>query len=164
MTDVFVRKYNCKLISLSSKKRIYYKETDTKIFVKAFTDLGAMEKERILQEKASTIVPCPEILDYFVEDGIGYLAMERVQGYTLYDIYGEEATDIPTNIWKQIHSIIYKLYHVNIHYVDITPYNFMVDEKGKVLVIDFGHAYFCKVNWFLKHFLDGENNWNSDFE
>jgi hypothetical protein len=31
-------------------------------------------------------------------------------------------------------------------------------------IIDFGHTYECKINWFLKDFLDGCKNWNPDFK
>lgn len=163
MTTVFIQRYKTNLIPLSQKKLIYYREDNTEIFVKGFTDMEAMERERILQLRASSVVPCPKILDCFEENGVGYLAMERIQGHSVYEQYGSE--HIPSKVWKQIHSIVYKMYHINIHYIDITPYNFMIDaETAQVYVIDFGHAYECKVNWFLKHFLDGENCWNSDFE
>ena len=71
--------------------------------------------------------------------------------------------DVPEKIWKEIYKIISKLYYHDIHYVDISPFNFMVDKNDKVYIIDFGDAYECKVNWFLKDFIDGEKSWNSDF-
>ena len=136
---------------------------DRNILVKGFLDHASMYKEQSLQWKAQSFVPCPNILDCFVEDEIGYLVMERIDGKSLYELYGSDPDTIPAPIWKQIRSIVSKLYYKNIHYVDITPYNFLMDTAGTIHIIDFGDAYECTVNWFLKDFLDGENAWNSDF-
>jgi hypothetical protein len=42
-----------------------------------------------------------------------------------------------------------------------------MEVKGRVYVIDFGHAKYYNPeignNWFLQLFLDGSNEWNPDF-
>ena len=161
-----LEKYNCNLIPLSSHstKPIFYRQDDPSILVKEFSDLASMKKEHDIHVKAQSLVPSPTIIDCFTEHSKGYILMTRISGDTIYNIYGQEPTDVPKSIWNQIHSIIYKLYYNNIHYIDITPFNFIVDSKGSVHIIDFGDAYTNKVNWFLKDFLDGENVWNPDFE
>jgi tRNA A-37 threonylcarbamoyl transferase component Bud32 len=154
------------LIPLSKKKPIYYVESDPTILVKAYkrSQIEKMEKEYLLQSKAARYVRCPKVLNCFKEGDLGFLAMERLEASALSDLYGHEAENIPNELWKSIHRIVYKLFQADIHYIDITPYNFMVDGRGKLFVIDFGDAKEIKVNWFLKEFMDGENSWNPDFE
>jgi len=74
---------------------------------------------------------------------------------------------IPSSYWKQIHQIIHNLYYNDIHYLDITAYNFMLvkeNNKDKIFIVDFGDARDIKINWFLKDFIDGLNEWNPDFK
>jgi RIO-like serine/threonine protein kinase len=99
-----------------------------------------------------------------VKDDKLYMVMERIQGKTFYEMYGSNPNNVPPSVWKKAYNIISRLYYNDIHYVDVSPHNFMINEKGDVFVIDFGDAYECKVNWFLKDFLDGEKTWNPDFE
>lgn len=160
----FLKTYQCHIIPLVENKPIYYREDNPNIIVKAFTDLKQMHKERRIHLKARSIVPCPKIINSVYEDQIGYLVMERIKGETVHNKYGLEY-NIPSSVWVQIHSIVSILFSNDIHYIDITPHNFMIEENtGKVYVIDFGNACVKKVNWFLKEFLDGENSWNRDFE
>jgi serine/threonine protein kinase len=154
----------CTLIPISTTKPIYVREDNPSVFVKAFPSQEAMERERDLQMRAHSIVHCPTVIDSFVENGVAYLLMEKIEGDTLYELYGGSASRLPSHIWEKIRSMISKLYYKDIHYIDITPHNFMIDNHGKLVMIDFGHAYECKVNWFLKDFLDGEKGWNVDFE
>lgn len=154
---------SCTLVPIVPGKPIYVREDNPNILAKGFRDYKKMDEEYRMQSIAQSIVPCPKILDTVYEKGTGYIFMERIQGKMVYDHYGEH--DIPSKVWKQIHSIVSKLFYHNLHYVDITPYNFMIEEEtNKVYVIDFGHCYEQKVNWFLKDFLEGENAWNPDFE
>jgi serine/threonine protein kinase len=161
-----ILKYESNLIPLSTKKPIYYIENKPDIFVKTFKiqDINKMDNEFRIHTLASEIVNCPKLIDCYEEDNIGYLLMKRIDGQSLAELYGTEPEDIPKNIWKEIHIIISKLYYKDIHYVDITSYNFIIEkETKKLFIIDFGDAYKMKINWFLKDFLDGENSWNSDF-
>jgi len=162
-----INKYNTNLIPLSKKKPIYYLENNPDVFVKVFTHdkIKEMKNEFNIHQKASKIVTCPKLIDCFEENNVGYLLMEKINGKSLAELYGNNPKDIPKNIWSEIHMIIYKLYYENIHYVDITPYNFIVKNDSKqIIIIDFVDAYISEVNWFLKDFLDGENSWNSDFD
>jgi len=154
-----------RLVPLSSEKPIFYLEQKPSILVKAFKDIAKMQNEAGLHERACPLVRCPKLVDCFIEDGVGYLIMERIEGKSLYELYGDNASNIPGDVWETIHSIVKKLYYHDIHYVDITPFNFMIEtDSNNLYILDFGDAYFCKINWFLKEFLDGENAWNSDFE
>ena len=64
-----------------------------------------------------------------------YVLMEKIDGMTLADMFGEEKEQIPKKIWKEIHLIIEKLYFTGIQYIDITPYNFMIDSNHKIKII-----------------------------
>jgi len=71
------------------------------------------------------------------------IVMEKIQGQTLADIFGDDPTDIPDWIWNKMRRIVTTLYNEDgIEYVDITPYNFMIDSNDKIWIIDFGHAYY----------------------
>lgn len=159
---MFLPIYNKELTKVSDKKPIYVINEEPDILVKISTN-SKLFQEKELQEKAYKIVSCPKVISYFEHDSKNYLLMEKLEGKSIYELYGSESNKVPENIWKQIHNIISKLYYEDIHYVDISPYNFIVN-NDKVYIIDFGDAYECKVNWFLKDFLDGEKSWNPDFE
>jgi tRNA A-37 threonylcarbamoyl transferase component Bud32 len=94
------------------------------------------------------------------------LEMDKLDGCSLADEYGDNPEDIPNWIWEEIRFLLILLFENNIQYQDITPYNFMkVDEK--IFVIDFGDAYYhddSEVNWFLQEFFDGNNSWNPDYK
>ena len=95
--------------------------------------------------------------------------MTKIDGKTLFEKYSDNVKDIPQNIWQQIRHIISTLfYEEGIEYIDISPYNFIIN-NNKVYIIDFGHAYWCNKdckikNWFLQDFLVYEiNDFNPDF-
>jgi serine/threonine protein kinase len=169
MSKNFIKKYQMQLFPLSESKEIYV-TLDHNYFVKIFkiSHKYKADNEITIHKKASELVPCPKIFDYFVEDDKVILMMELLDGHSLADQYGEDSSKIPDDIWKQIHAIIYKLYYNDIHYTDITAYNFMIKKERdvknpKIYIIDFGDATEIKVNWFLKDFIDGHNGWNPDF-
>ena len=166
MSPVFLKKYNCNLIRLSLAKPVYYCENNPNIIVKTFRkeQQESMNNEFKIHKLAEKLVPCPKIIDYYIEDEVGYYLMERINGESINDFYGDNPKDVPKEIWKQIHSIINKLYYNDIHYLDITSYNFIIEKNTeKIYIIDFGDAKVVKINWFLKDFIDGENSWNPDF-
>ena len=151
------------MIQLSKKKNIY-KTLDNKHFIKIFNmeDKNKANNEYSVHTKAYSLVPCPKIIDYYTENNQIIFIMELLDGCSLYELYGDNPKNIPSKIWKEIHNIIFKLYYHDIHYHDITSYNFML-VKDKVYIIDFGDAEENKVNWFLKDFNDGLCEWNPDF-
>ena len=155
--------YNKELTKISNTKPIYIINDEPSTLVKVSNN-SQLFQEKCLQEKAYNIVPCPKIISYFEHNTISYLLMEKIEGKSIYELYGDNPKKIPEEIWKQITTIISTLYYNDIHYVDISPYNFLVNKGKKVYIIDFGDAYECKVNWFLKDFLDGEKSWNPDFK
>jgi tRNA A-37 threonylcarbamoyl transferase component Bud32 len=129
---------------------------------------GKIGLEAELQRKAYNFVPTPKVIDLVYNDNEGIIAMEKIPGMCLADIYGEDPYEIPEHVWQQIHDIIYTLYNdAGIEYIDITPYNF-IEVNDKVYIIDFGHAYYkndyTETNWFLAGFLHGLNEWNPDFK
>ena len=155
---------NKELIKISNDKPIYIIKDQPHILVKISNNNANTKKEIKLQIKAFSCVPCPQIIETMINEDKIYILMEKLDAKTIYDLYGTDIKNIPDKIWKQIYNIISILYYNDIHYVDISPYNFMVDSNDKVFVIDFGDAYECKINWFLKDFIDGEKSWNPDFE
>ena len=130
-------------------------------------------KEVELQKIASSYGFAPKIIDVSCDTESCEINMEDLgKENTLVEIYGEQAEDVPENIWGQIRAILSILYYrENIEYVDVTPYNFILVDN-KVYIIDFGHARKRdneyeeldeEINYFLEDFLNGVNEWNDEF-
>lgn len=121
-------------------------------------------REIELQDRASTYEFTPNIIESVFDDDRCTITMEHLDEVCLAEKYGK---NIPDWIWDEIRDILSILYdEQGIEYIDITPYNF-IEKDGKVHIIDFGHAYYkhdeSKMNWFLRDFFDGVNEWNPDF-
>jgi len=97
------------------------------------------------------------------------ITMNKISGQTLADKFGDNSEDIPDWVWDEMRRIISLLYNEEgIEYIDITPYNFMIDSNDKIWIIDFGHAYYTDIsksmNWFLIEFIYEEvKSFNPDF-
>ena len=137
------------------------------------TERRTIDREYEIQLIASKYKFAPEIYEYNVKyDPLkkfyeGKLVMNNLEEMCIADMYGDEAINIPPFIWVQMREIVKKLYdNEGIEYIDITGYNF-IEKDGKVFIIDFGHAKYSKkdvpINWFLKKFLGGANEFNPDF-
>ena len=117
------------------------------------------------------IVNIPKIIEYDKSKKI--LILEKVSNDNLSDIYGEEASDIPNNIFNEVVNIIQTLALNGIEYPDITGYNFIEDssklcDKIKIWIIDFEHASLMKTNKIenihIKSICNGVKEWNPDFK
>lgn len=130
--------------------------------------------EAELLDKAATLGVAPLLYDVLQHKDELVLCMERVDGQTLYELYGDDPRNIPNTVWGDIHSILERLFDMEgIEYIDITPFNFMMTKNkqgtDKIVILDFGHAVYTENNngkprnWFLQEFLDGVYTWNGDF-
>ena len=170
MTDKykFLPKTNQELISLSNKKLIYTVKDDLNLFVKIIKLVSLETYKSIANEIELQIISnknnlSPKILDYYIRDDVMYIIMEKVNGKTIYDLYGDSINDVPIDIIEKIHKILSKLLFLGIEYKDITSYNFILTNNNELKVIDFGHAKKIELNWFLKDFLNKKYDWNPDF-
>lgn len=140
-------------------------------FAKLVNGRENVERESDIQDVSAAMGFSPyTISKTCMYDDTWLLEMDKVPGKSLYEIYGDEPSNIPNNVWTQIRHMVRELYYKEgIVYVDITPFNFMMDEEENVLIIDFGDAYYEEEgqirNWFHEQFLDDcINSWNSDFK
>ena len=112
------------------------------------------------------LVKTPKIYDYDLNTKI--MKMELINGSNVSDFYGENDQDTPKEIYTKIRNILSTLFNAKIEYIDITGYNFIIDENNDIWVIDFEHAYVRtpqnKQNQFLKKFLNGFDGWNPAFK
>lgn len=137
------------------------------MFVKVLPAAYAAQEVEI-QNIASELGFAPKIRKIFKEKDEWTVLMDNLGiENSLVNIYGENAEDVPDDIWDQIRDMIRTLYEeYEIEYVDVTPYNFL-EVDGKIWMVDFGDARFVKtgidIDWYLQEFLDGENTWNPDF-
>jgi len=165
------------LIRLTPNKHIYYilerPEIVVKVIpVKNLLALKNAEREIKILQKARDVchqdrIPffVPEFYESFMYDEVCYILMERIEGKTLAELYGEEYEDLPKNIQQRIRFILKNLFLNDIHYVDVTPYNFILRDDEEIYIIDFGHAQIVEVNYYLKEFLINKvKSWNPDFE
>lgn len=109
-------------------------------------------------------IPSPTVLSY----NENILKLEKIEGMSISDFYGENDKDVPIEIYESIRKIIKDLLKIGICYPDITGYNFMIDDKEKVWIVDFGHAYVAspekKLDEFIEKFINGFNGWNPLFK
>ena len=96
--------------------------------------------------------------------------MEKIDGMSVSDMYGENANAVPSSIFDEIRGIVRELYVAGIVYPDITGYNFMIDKSDRIWIIDFGHVTRSKRkdkciggHNFIEKFIGGHNGWNPDF-
>lgn len=107
-----------------------------------------------LHSKLEGVVPLPKIIDLFEEEEDTYLVMEIIKGISLYEyrrlINGGYRVwkDFPVKKQLEIIDYILKIILIveNLHakgYVhrDITPVNFLIDQKGQIYLIDIELAY-----------------------
>ncbi len=132
------------------------------------------QKELNLHYKALDILQnecIPKISFTLSIDENVYIVMEKIIGMSIADMYGENPLDVPVNIFVQIRNILQTLKEHHLDYLDITGYNFMIDDNGKIYIIDFEHCIDRTIDtnindgksWFLNDFLNGNNDWNPDF-
>ena len=145
----------------------------TSTFTKLVKGRENVDRESDLQDVSASLGFSPYTISKTLvsnNDDIWRLEMDKVSGKSLYELFGDEASKVPTNVWNQIRNIVRDLYYrEGIVYVDITPYNFMMDENDDVFIIDFGDAYYEEEgqirNWFHEQFIDDcTNMWNPDFK
>ena len=135
-------------------------------FLKDVTDRteAQIKNEIELQKRAAKKGFCPRIID---TDYKTFIKMEKIEGTTVADMYGDDIKDCPKSIKQKIYTILYELYKVcEIEYIDVTPYNFMEDSCGRIWVIDFGDARPVKKHWYLQEVFENETilEWNPDFK
>ncbi len=157
------------LIPLSSKKPIYTHRDNTDLFVKVFdlknTNIEDIYREIHLQTIGSTIKVSPHIVRSYQDSERFYVVMKRIKGHTIADLFGANRLDTPQWIWDEIRRILKELFVNGVEYIDVTPYNFMIEDiSEKIYVIDYGHAKKIEINWFLNTFINGSNKWNPEFE
>ena len=98
------------------------------------------------------------------------MAMERVGKNNLSHNYGEDATDVPDDIFNKVVRIVRTLVLHGISYPDLTGYNFVEDvsTNGKLWIIDFEHATMITptviTNEHICNICNGVQKWNPDFK
>lgn len=107
----------------------------------------------------------PKIISYDKENKV--MTMEKINGMNVSDMYGENAEDVPDEIFEIIVNIIKTLKTHGVEYPDITGYNFIEDKNsyGKIWIIDFEHS---KININITNpniisICNYVKKWNPDF-
>lgn len=109
--------------------------------------------QKKLHEKFSDKVAIPRYVDYFVEANNSYLCIEYIEGTRFEDfldlIFRHRSwVDLSTNERKllitcliQIFDHVIRLHTLGLIHRDISVANFIVDKKGKIIMIDLELAY-----------------------
>lgn len=110
------------------------------------------------------IVNVPRVVKY--DRKTKAMTMVKVDGLSISDIFTEESDNISEELFDRVREIILKLVENNIEYIDITGYNFMLDAKDRIWIIDFEHAVYVEevTDEFVLEFCDGLNAWNPLFK
>jgi len=90
METLLIKKYGFELFKLNPKKNIYRnKNYFAKVFIR--DQFSIADSEYKIHQKAIELkIPCPKIIDFFVENGKYILIMELLNGKSLADIYGDD--------------------------------------------------------------------------
>lgn len=113
------------------------------------------------------IVNVPEIIEY--DEANKIMVMMRVGKNNLSHNYGENAADVPDELFDDVVKIVRTLVLHGIEYPDLTGYNFVEDNKtyGKIWIIDFEHAAITLskeiTNIHIINICNGKKLWNPDF-
>ena len=113
------------------------------------------------------IVNVPEIIRYDERNKI--MVMRKVGKNNLSHNYGENATDIPDELFDTVVKIVRTLVLHGIEYPDLTGYNFVEDANtyGKIWIIDFEHAKLAIskdiTNIHIINICNGKQIWNPEF-
>ena len=111
------------------------------------------------------IVKTPKIVEY--NDDSKIMVMNKIGSHNLSDNYGENASDIPNELFDQVVKIVRNLVLHNIEYPDLTGYNFVEDCDGKVGIIDFEHSNMMTTkevtNIHIRNICNGCKEWNPEF-
>ena len=123
--------------------------------------------QKYLEKLNNKNIPVPEIIEYNGESKI--MVMKKIGNNNLSHNYGENARDVPDELFKQVVTIVRNLVLNNVEYRDLTGYNFVEDTDGKVSIIDFGHARIKNSEDILKNIhiqniCNGYKIWNPDFK
>tara|TARA_B110000858_G_C17401761_1_gene292802 strand:+ start:79 stop:513 length:435 start_codon:yes stop_codon:yes gene_type:complete len=112
------------------------------------------------------IVNIPEIIEYNSDSKI--MVMKKVGKDNLSYTYGEDADDIPNELFSQVVKIVRTLVLHNIEYPDLTGYNFVEDIDGTVWIIDFEHSSMMTSklvnNIHIQNICNGDKIWNPEFK
>jgi len=112
------------------------------------------------------IVNIPEIIEYNDESKI--MVMKKVGKHNLSDYYGEDANNVPTELFNQVIKIVRTLVLHNIEYPDLTGYNFVEDSDGTIWIIDFEHSSLMTSpqvnNIHIQNICNGYKIWNPEFK
>ena len=122
----------------------------------------------MLQRAHETGHTCRVLEAKAISTSIFSVSMEKIEGMNLADFYGEGPEHMPLWVWKAIRKIVIDLLEIGIQYIDINPYNFILNlDTEKLWIIDFEHSlnFYSNgdMNLYLKEFLSGENKWWTEF-
>lgn len=150
-----------------------------------FVKKNVEENEFLFQNMVQRFLPVnvPKIVAYSRETKT--LEMENLDGWmSVSDMFSEDVSKIPIEIFQYIRYIIQVLYDNDIVYSDITGYNFMIHEDSfaerinngtfnhkDIFIIDFEHAYMKSPHITVPHkddfvyefLMNKKNEWNPDF-
>ena len=130
-------------VKREKKAAVFLSPDDSSVVVKVIPLLHcpSVENEVRLQRMAAEmgVAPCVHGVTY--TKAFAFMTMERVNGETMADLYGEAEENTPPELAAQVRAILRTLAVAGLEFPDAQPYNFLVDEdSGRVVVIDFEHA------------------------
>ena len=132
--------------------KILQKKLAIKIISQQFEHKKEVRQQFLKEAKLASGLDHPgiiQILDFGSYDKFDYLVMPYIDGYSLdkkMQDFGHDLKDALKIMPQMISSLIH-VHTKNIVHKDIKPSNYMIDRKGKVILIDFGISQkFHKIN------------------
>jgi len=105
--------------------------------------IHSIENEILCLKRASYYGIAPHI---FYSDRLTYIDMERIDGKTVKELYGEEISAVPSHILHNIFNLLEILYYkAGVEYPDVNPRNFII-KHNIIWTVNFSKARMVKVN------------------
>lgn len=105
-------------IGLKTTARLYCshgicRQISNKLIVKASYRTHLTEAATLQFLAENTSIPVPKVYSAFLQDGIAYIVMHKVEGKELPDVWAKLAEDERTSIWQQLKDMFNELRSLN---------------------------------------------------
>lgn len=137
-------------------------------------DVGhRLQWQHQIQQRLKGLVDLPEALDLFTENGDTYLVMEYVEGPSVKQLIdhiyrGRHWTNLATGDKRKLLAYLLRIIDIvgilhenGFVHRDVTPSNFLIDKKDRIVMIDLELAYCIDDKYPLPPFAIGTNGFTS---
>lgn len=146
--EYFPTSYVSRDVLCSSDMHIYVYEKKNAVDYKK--QLRGFYKEAQLLSRFRNLDSIVSVRDFFYANGTAYIIMEYIEGMSLKEYIKREghlSGEQTLSLLKPVLLDMDKIHKMGIIHRDISPDNLILNEEGKLIVIDFGSARMKNMDW-----------------